>query len=1388
MPVLNLNLLGPIVVSLDSQPFYAFRTNKAQALLIYLALEKDRSHRREALMELLWPELPMESAQINLRQTLHRLRQALPKVHNKQEDAQVPLLLTNRMSVQLNPQAAIWLDVDEFQANIEQDPARALALYRGDFIANFSIVDSKQFEAWAESIREKLRQQALEALGGLTQLHLQAGDYNQAQTYAWRQLEIDRLHEPAYRQLMEALAGNGQRNAALSQYQICQRRLMEELGVEPGQETQALYEKIQADAYDQVRKVASKKQSNRGTSVLVFMLTDIENSTQLWDTYRESMLTALMQHNTILEKQIGRHGGRILELRGDGVKAVFEAGDPLSCVLAIQKDFAEADWGEIGAVKIRIGLHGVHTVRQDFEFFKEEDRYYGPVLNHTARIMDAGWGGQILVSEQIHQAFPLPPEASWVDFGQHTLKSLDQPVHIFGLTRSDLPSHTFPPLRTLSNQEHPETEVSSIRPRHNLTSQPTAFVGRKQEIAALDALLADPKIRLVTIVGPGGMGKTRLALAVAESMIDRRTSENAYLFPDGVFFVSFVSLTKPEQIIPAIAKALNVPIEVGQSTETLERASQTTTSQKEKLIGYLYSKRILLILDNLEHLMAGAEIVSELIAAAPTLQILVTSRERLHIREEQVYPIQGLAFPEWEVPGDLSGYTAIELFLQSARRLQPDFQIDSDDMLYLARICRLVGGMPLGLELAASWVDMLSVKEIAAEIQASVDFLESNLRNVPDRHRSIRAVFDSSWKRLTDTEKLIFARLSIFRGSFTRPAAESIAQASLRTLADLVSQSLLQYEQESGRYQIHELLRQYGAEQLMADKENEYETSHRHSAFYCAEVEECVDLLMSGQTKHAIDRLESDDANIRTAWDWAVTHAELDHVYLAINGICAYYDWGWRGNEALTICQVALDMLLKHGYGNENDPLPVKRLHVRILYWLGYFNIYLKLPTAEQYLDQSQAILDQLMDSGIDASEERCMIYFYQGWLNYEVGDLKTSKARFEAALGLSKIIGLQWMVLRSLMLLGDVARTSGAPSEAKIWYGHCLAESKAQGNRWGEIRSLSALGWAARSLMAYQEAQSYYEESLKLAKTSDNPWEIAYVLESLGFLYLFLGQFTQSIELFLQSVEISKELGMPYRTLSSRVHIGIANWLSGDFEKAETLIRESLSISQELEPAVSIFPTICLTEILALEGRYREAQVQIRQLETLTRDLFLDRFANGRMSRVLGWVALGESNYSEARIQFEKSIKLYQMNAEDEQIAWSQAGLARVAIQQGNWEEAHQLLIEALWTCIEVQGLIPLLFTLPMVSLFLARENPEQARFVYNQIQYSPFMADAVLFRDIVYQHLPNELIKSTGKINPNASENDIREILWSTASKVLTSWMQVWMEESEVIDEIEP
>jgi tetratricopeptide (TPR) repeat protein len=337
--------------------------------------------------------------------------------------------------------------------------------------------------------------------------------------------------------------------------------------------------------------------------------------------------------------------------------------------------------------------------------------------------------------------------------------------------------------------------------------------------------------------------------------------------------------------------------------------------------------------------------------------------------------------------------------------------------------------------------------------------------------------------------------------------------------------------------------------------------------------------------------------------------------------------------------------------------------------------------------------------------------------------------------------------------------------------------------NRWGEIDALDGLGWAARSLGSYQEARSHYKESYQIAKDSGHRWEMANALESLGFLSIFLGEFNQALERFHEAIAISEDLGLPYRSMPSRIHVGVASWLAGDFAKAESAILDSVSISAELTPASRIFPTICQAEYYTITGRYREAHAQFRLLHTLTEDVFLDRFLDGRLKRTIGWMALAETNYDLARQQFQESVELYRVDSDDEQIAWSQVGLAAAAIHQGKWEEAHQILIEALWTCIEIRAFIPLLFLMPIACLYLARENPSLAGRVFIQIRRSDFLCNAKIFYDIAYKHLPEEIVQQSGKsINP-LSGADLRQHMWSTASNVLSSWIQVWMEDTETI-----
>jgi predicted ATPase/class 3 adenylate cyclase/tetratricopeptide (TPR) repeat protein len=1116
----------------------------------------------------------------------------------------------------------------------------------------------------------------------------------------------------------------------------------------------------------------------------IFLLTDIESSTRLWDTYHQAMLPALMKHNAILEEQITKHGGRILELRGDGVKAVFEGINPLQCMIDIQKQLGEENWGEIGVLKIRIGLHGVPAVRKGYDYFQKNDAYYGPVLNHTARIMDAGWGGQILVSEQIRNNCSLPEGAFWKEFGLHRVKSLDEPISIYGLMHPDLPIQSFPPLRTLDDGEG-EGEVSSksTAPLFNLPSQPTPFIGRKIEVNQLKKLLISPEIRLVSIVGPGGMGKTRLALAIADNLKDAYTEDpDAFRFKDGIIFIPLAPLNSADQILLNIAKELKIPFDSSQSSENIERSTQNIATLKDKLLGYLEAKYILIILDNFEHLLDSATMVSEILSAGESSKILITSRERLRIREEQVFPIEGLTFPGWDVPEFNRKFTAMEMFIQSAKRIKPDFEADMEDLGHITLICRLVGGMPLGLELAASWVDTMSLKDIAQEIQISLDFLETDIRNIPDRHRSIRAVFDSSWGRLSKSDQQVFIRLSIFRNEFSRKAAETVSLASIRSLSNFVNKSLLRFDQNSGHYQIHELLRQYGADKLIEDEADYIETHNRFCVFFCEEVKNHAELYTTGQTQVAIDKIDKDFGNIFSAWEWAVNHVFLNQINQALDGICIYYLTRWQGEEALSLCQNALDKVTQKPTTSPEDDLISeekllsRKLQSRILAWSGYFTINYQIEKAAEILQNSAEIVEELLALNVDAQNEKALTLFFQGLVQQLSGNLDTAAEKLQESLSLSRDIGYQWLVLLSLSGLGEIAVISGDPRSAKRWYEQCLSESRLHGNPGGEILSLRNLGWAARNLMAYDEAEDYYRKSLHEAESQGNHWEMVASMQSLGFLKLFLGNLDQARELFAQSAAKAKEIGMSIRMLPALVHVGITNWLMGDFGHAEDAINTALNMANEFSSYSQIFPRITSTEFLILVGRYSEAKAQINILNTSVNNYYIDHFLQARWFRVLGFLALAEKKYRQAENLFGLSIEHSLQITDDEQVAWSQAGLARALMGNGKWDEAHQSLTEAIWTAVEIRGFIPLVFTLPIALLYLAQDNPDSAGELYQQFKFSGFLVKAPYFNDIVYKFLPDSLKKCHPQelSKPDESNTD----LWTAASRVLSSWIQLWID----------
>ena len=461
-----------------------------------------------------------------------------------------------------------------------------------------------------------------------------------------------------------------------------------------------------------------------------------------------------------------------------------------------------------------------------------------------------------------------------------------------------------------------------------LPIQTTPFVGREDELSRLATLLADPTVKLVTILGPGGMGKTRLSIEA--------TSAQAEAFVDGVYFVTLAPIEEPGFLSSQIAEALDFQFNIRDQREHWEYDTKI-----QQLVAYLKDKQLLLILDNAEHLLSTVfpdldkwdrsvdQLAAEIIQAAPGIKILATSRQRLNLHGEILLPLDGLGVPDWksnptsgptvpETMPDLAAYDAVELFRQGAHRVRPDFEIKTDNLGDIINICRLVGGMPLGVELAAAWAELLSPAEIVAEIRHSLDFLETDLSNIPDRQRSIRLIFESTWSRMTLAEQEVFQQLSVFRGGFSRQAAQNVAGASLRTLMSLVNKSLLRPDL-TGRYQIHELLRQFAAEHLAQNPTAEAAVRDRHCTYYAAFLHQKEADLHGQKQAQALTEIEIEEDNVRVAWQWAVPHDKLQEMDLAMESLCEYFRIRGRIDEGFRFFDPAARKLGWDGVGVEED-------------------------------------------------------------------------------------------------------------------------------------------------------------------------------------------------------------------------------------------------------------------------------------------------------------------------------------------------------------------------------------------------------------------------------------------------------------------------------------
>ena len=568
--------------------------------------------------------------------------------------------------------------------------------------------------------------------------------------------------------------------------------------------------------------------------VVTFLFTDVEGSTRLWEDAPDSMMEALRQHDEAIEGAALDHRGVPVRPRGEGDSRfiVFPAApDAVAAAADIQQRLASTDWATPDPLRVRVSLH---TGVADLQL----GDYYGSSVNRAARLRGIAHGGQTLMSGATWELVQdhLPSAVTVQDMGEHRLKDLTRPEHVYQMDVTGL-DEQFPPLDSLDSVPN------------NLPVQLTDFIGRP-EVEDIKGLVGGT--RLVTILAPGGAGKTRAAIQAAAELIAD--------FPDGVFFIDLAPITAPGDIAQTAAESIGVALATDEDLQT-------------QLLAHLANERQLLVFDNFEHLADGVEIVTEILKAAPGVKVVATSRTKLNITGESVFALPGLEI-EWHSEEEAFRASGVHLFIDAGKRADATFSLRIADLDPLHRILGLVGGMPLGILLAASWVDTLRVEEIADEISRSMDFLETDTRDMPDRHQSMRAVFDYSWSMLSEDEQRTYDALSVFRGGFTRDAALDVAGTSLRALSNLASKSLVIADRDAGRYAIHELLRQYAEEELRRDQDRWEATMVAHNTFFAGHLAQVEHMVDAGEEPAALRLVEDDLDNVRRAWRQALARAD----------------------------------------------------------------------------------------------------------------------------------------------------------------------------------------------------------------------------------------------------------------------------------------------------------------------------------------------------------------------------------------------------------------------------------------------------------------------------------------------------------------------------------
>ena len=884
---------------------------------------------------------------------------------------------------------------------------------------------------------------------------------------------------------------------------------------------------------------------------LAFLFTDVEGSTQLWERFPDAMKGALHRHDAILGEAIAASAGQVVKTTGDGMMAVFgSAADATAAGLAAQLLLVAEPWPVTGPLRVRMGVHCGQAEQRGGDFF-------GPTVNRTARIMAAGHGGQVLLSEAAGALAreALPGGADLRDLGEHRLKDLGRPEHLFQLVHPGLLSD-FPPLVTV--------RAAGV----DLPARAAALIGRGDELTEIAGRLSDGSVRLLTLTGPGGTGKTTLALKTAEDL--------APGFKDGTCFVDLSGARGTNAVLVAIARAVGLG-------EIIDRPLE------EELVEGLRNRRMLIVLDNFEQVTEAAAVVARLLAECPDVTILATSREALHIRAERVYAVPPLSLPPAGRRGAsasrIGGYEAVQLFVDRARVIRPGFELTDDNAAAVADICRRLDGLPLAIELAAAHLRLFSPDVLRDRLGNRLGLLRSGPRDLPERQQTLRATMDWSYELLEPGEQRLFELLAVFAEAEIAAVeavatslgeVDGIALDVLDGLARLAEKSLVRLVEVPGgepRVAMLETIREFAADRLERRPDVAASARRAHATHYADRASSLRADLTGGRREAALTALGADVANLRIAWDHWVAARDLERLDQLAGPLLILDDaHGWYLD---TVAQ-SRDMLAVLEAVPSSPDRASQEIALRI-------NLARALMAAKGFTPEVEAAFAgavELFESGIDVHQQYSVLRGLAGLYMFRAQLDETVRLGREI-LALGEREGDPGMLIDGHLLVGTTLATMDDLQEGIDHLDQAIAQFPAQRSRPRTARigtdpRVSCLTTSGLTLWIRgcpDRALERANAALALAAELEHPFTSAYAHFHAGLLRLWRNDPDVALDLAAGVCELAEEHEFRIWTAAGGVLLGAAQVDLGRFDEGLANIRSGLGLYGELRSPPIFWP-----------------------------------------------------------------------------------------------------------------------------------------------------------------------------------------------------------------------